>query len=76
MKEILRYLGYKGQDIDEELKIRIQNAIDLFNSNITPRYTWCVFDILAGDNIELAGQHIIFEGKDILNHLKDAEKCR
>lgn len=75
MNEILRYLGYKGQEIDEELKLQIQKLIDLFENSITPKFTWGVFDILAEDNIKLVSENIVFKGRDIYNHLKNAKKC-
>lgn len=73
--EILRYLGYKNQDVDELTAEQINKYIDFFEKKITPRYMYKIFDVEAKDDIRLENTNVHFEGKDIYNHLKDATKC-
>lgn len=74
--EVLRYLGYNGQEIDEETDNMITKCISLALSVCTPAYTYMTSDVLVDENrIALKGTNLILDGKDILNHLKDSEKC-
>ena len=76
-KEVLRYLGHKNQDIDEELDSLIELSIKEIKEMSKPLYTYKVFDVetTEDENISVVGTNLILEGKDIYKHLKDARKC-
>lgn len=74
--EVLRYLGHKNQDIDDELNNLIDLCILEIKETSKPLYTYKVFDIeKVKDGISVLGTNLILKGKDIFNHLKDARKC-
>lgn len=71
--EVLRYLGYRGQEIDGITDKRIDDMIELCLKTAKPRYHYVRFDIeeTAG-GIALLGTDTVFRGKDIAAHLKGA----
>ena len=75
--EVLRYLGHKNQDIDEELDQLIDLCIKEVEDTSRPAYTYKVFDVEVTKENEIAvvGTNLILKGKDIYNHLKDAKRC-
>lgn len=74
--EVLRYLGHKGQDIDEELNNLIDKSIVEMRETTKPLHIYKIFDIEAVDQgISVIGTNLILRGKDIYKHLKEAKKC-
>lgn len=75
--EVLRYLGHKDQDIDEELDRLIDICIKEVEDTSKPAYTYKVFDVEVNKENEIAvvGTNLVLKGKDIYNHLKDAKRC-
>lgn len=77
--EVLRYLGYSGQELEAELIERIDAAIEEARRNLAPRGTGAFFGIeaLGADDdgnpcIRLADTTVVLTGRDIYRHLKDA----
>ena len=77
--EMLRYLGYGGQQIEPELSQRIELVIERLELDIEPRGVRRVFAVDAtgvdeqGDPcIRLVGTNVELRGRDIYRHLKDA----
>ena len=80
--EVLRYLGYTGQEIEPELSERIEGVIAGLERSIAPRGVRQVFAVnatgLDADGlpcIRLAGTAVELTGRDIFRHLKDASYC-
>ena len=74
--EVLRYLGYKGQDIDENIVNLIEECREEIKKIITPRFMYEYKDIIQLDEaIEVVNTKLILYGKDIKEHLKDSEHC-
>lgn len=80
--EMLRYLGYAGQELDPELVQRIDATIDEIEGTIHPRGIRRVFAVDAANRdtdgkpcIRLCGSAIELRGRDIYRHLKDARYC-
>ena len=48
-KEVLRYLEYNGQHIDEKLDYIIDECIKITKEKINPRYTLGVYSILKAN---------------------------
>ena len=80
--EMLRYLGYGGQEIDLDLERRIVRCVEELELSIEPkgvRRTFCVDASGTDDDgmpcIQLVGSEIVLTGRDIYRHLKDAAFC-
>jgi hypothetical protein len=74
--EILRYLGYNNQGLDEKILIQIDSGIKELNLIIKERFIYNVFDMKMKDaKIELSNSNLIFIGKDIKSHLNQCSKC-
>lgn len=74
--EALRYLGYKGQTLDETIIKQIDNNIEFLEKKVKPAYIYRIFDIYEDDTkVYLDGTNVTFVGTDIKNHLKGASKC-
>lgn len=76
--EVLRYLGYKGQCIDENLNQKINQCIDETKENIDLKYVYEVYDIKNNTKshiVEFKNSNLKFESKDISELLKDCDKC-
>jgi hypothetical protein len=67
--ETLRYLGYKGQELSDELKNLIIKAAAECESTAKSRYIWRSFEIFHGENIILNGTRLVLDGNDIKRHL-------
>ncbi len=65
--EVLRYLEYKGQDINENLKNTIYKCIEATKEKINPRYILRVYPILREykNTIRIGNSDIQFKS----NHL-------
>ncbi|MEG0180270.1 MAG: vitamin B12 dependent-methionine synthase activation domain-containing protein [Terrisporobacter sp.] len=80
-KEVLRYLQYKNQEINEDLNFIIEKSIYLTKEIINPRYIYkvCNIDtekIKYDDNIVyLRDEKIKFESNDLYNLLINCEEC-
>ncbi len=80
--EMLRYLGYTGQDVNEELSARIERIAAELERSVSPRGVRRVFPVdarardAAGEPcIRLAGTTVELVGRDAFRHLKDASYC-
>ena len=80
--EMMRYLGYAGQDIEPSLAQRIEDVVAGLERDIEPRGVRQVFAIDASGVdasgepcIRLVGTAVELRGRDIYRHLKDARYC-
>lgn len=76
-KEVLRYLEYNGQDINENLKSTIIECIKITKEKINPRYTLRVYPILRNNVniIEIDNSDLKFESRDVYKLLEDCQEC-
>lgn len=81
-REMLRYLGYNGQEIGTDLSVRIEAVVEELELTIEPHGVRQVFAVdatgtdAAGEPcIRLAGTKVELRGRDIYRHLKDARLC-
>lgn len=72
--EVLRYLGYKDQQISKDLVQKIDFLIKWAQKNIKPRALWDVFEPEFSENVLLKNTTLNFEGKDIYNHVEGAKQ--
>lgn len=74
--EVLRYLGYKGQKLDERLVKLIEDCIKEIQKIANPHYIYqeCRIDWRQKKGIVL-GKDLVLSGEDIKHHLKGCDKC-
>lgn len=71
--EVLRYLGYKHQKIDERTEKLIDECIEEMKSIAKPRFIYNFFELNKKEGaVELKNSSLVLTGKDIYNHLKDS----
>ena len=63
--EVLRYLEYKGQDINDNLKNTINECINLTKDKINPRYMLRVYPILREKTFDMKSQ-VILKGTNLI----------
>ena len=74
--EVLRYLGYRSQLIDEKLDELIKLTIEESKTLITPRFITSRCNVsLVENGVKLLGTTILLTGNDIKEHLKDSKEC-
>ena len=71
--ELLRYLGYKGQQYDERIEQNIDVAIALCLEKVTPRSVIKKYSLVKAP-LSLQGTNMILQGKDIAKHLEDCNE--
>ena len=72
--ELLRYLGYKGQEYDEKIEQNIDTAISICLDKITPRSVIKKYPLVK-DPLSLKGANMTLQGKDIAKHLDDCNEA-
>lgn len=74
--EALRYLGYAGQEVDDGLDARIDDAIAACEREARPGFLFRSFPLKeTSDGLELVGSSLVLRGNDIARHLKGASEC-
>ena len=71
--EVMRYLGYKGGTVEQELDDMIESAIAEIIEVAAVRSVFRIFDI--DRDMNLGGSVCRLEGGDIAKHLKECSKC-
>lgn len=75
-EEVLRYLGYKGQDIDEKMNLEINECREEIKKLILPRAVYSYNNIKPhAEGVEVINTNLILKGKDIKEHLKNSKQC-
>lgn len=75
-KEVLRYLGYKGQKIEEELLLKIRDTIEEGRKLFAPKIMYKEYPINILENgVEVAGTTLVLKGNDIKELLIDSKRC-
>ncbi len=75
--EVLRYLGYRGQEMSPELDALVDRLSERCRVCAKPRYLWRVFDLScdAEGRPVLEESGVALRGVDIKKHLDGAVKC-
>lgn len=74
--DVLRYLRYKGQEIESSFSEKIDLAIEQTRSIITPRAVYEIYPLkFFEDRIEVEGTNLVFNSKDILKLLRGCDEC-
>lgn len=74
-KEVLRYLGYKGQEYDKDLDEVIEKSIEEVENKTIAKKIFETYDIeRKDDGIHLKGTSLILEGENIRTCLENCDK--
>lgn len=75
-KEVLRYLGYRGQKIDDSLAGLLDECVSEVRTVSNLGFTYEIYDIEGNEEgLCLKGTTLILRGRDIHSNLAKAEKC-
>jgi len=73
--EVLRYLGYKKQEIEESLDKLIDETIEESKELLLPKFVYGSYkNKLEDKGVLLEGTNLVLQGKDIKEHLKDSKE--
>ncbi len=73
--EVLKYLGYRGGDIGDEYRKRIDEIEKTVMDAALPKVCRIVRRIECNDPLVFERTAAVFEGEDIKKHLKDCGEC-
>lgn len=74
--EILRYLGYRNNELTEKIEDDIQDCIRITNEVKNVRFVWRLFDINYSEEGVLIGEEgFLLPGKSLVKHLDNAKKA-
>lgn len=74
--EVLRYLGYRGQNIDANIESLLEECMNELKIISKGKYVYNIFDIeKCNRNIILKDTTLSLSGGDINKHLMYSEKC-
>lgn len=74
--EVLRYLGYHGQVINEDMMNLIDECRKEVVHIISPRFTYSYRDVEESqEGVKVEGTNLILKGNDIKKHLKNSTEC-
>lgn len=75
-EEVLRYLGYKGQEMEGNITALIDECRKEIKEVITPRVVYSYKEIKQNnEGVEVIATNLILKGKDITEHLKNSKQC-
>ncbi|HWR62398.1 MAG TPA: methionine synthase [Clostridia bacterium] len=75
-KEALRYMGYRGQEIDHAMQDLLEACMEEVRSVSRENYTYRIFDIeRKPEGLYLKGTTLLLRGSDIEVHLEKSVKC-
>ncbi|MBO5364565.1 MAG: methionine synthase [Clostridia bacterium] len=73
--EILRYLGYHGQEIDSQTLDLLDTCMKAMADSVKPRFCYRIFPLEHGDTVFLPECDLQLPGDAIKKHLQGCRKC-
>lgn len=73
--EVLKYLGFRGGELDREYDIKIDEAAKLVMEVATPKLCFVKLKIESHDPLKFENTDIVFQGEDIKKHLATSSEC-
>lgn len=74
--EVLRYLGYRGQNIDASIESLLEECLNELQTISKDKYVYSIFDMeRRNSHIALKDTTLIFKGADINKHLMYSKRC-
>lgn len=75
-EEVMRYLGHRGQEVDQNLLNIIEECRQEIKKIITPRVVYTYKNIKAiDDGVEVITTNLVLKGNDIKEHLNNSTEC-
>ena len=79
-RDVLRYLGYRGQELTPEVESRIDEGVECMLRTARPSASWSIFNLtdpsMWDDGaIHLDGCALVLTGRSIAKHLDSAVSC-
>ena len=65
-REILRYLGYKNQEADENVNRIVEDCLELLWKNVSPKYRVREFPLTLGADNRIDGEVFQTKSRNIL----------
>ncbi|ACA54231.1 methionine synthase [Clostridium botulinum] len=73
--QVLRYLGYRGQEFSSEIDNLIEECIKEIKTLVDLRATYKYSSVHTNNQVNLVDINLKLKGKDILHHLEKSNKC-
>ncbi|APH15332.1 vitamin B12 dependent methionine synthase, activation domain protein [Clostridium sporogenes] len=73
--QVLRYLGYRGQEISSEIGTLIEECIKEIKTLTSLRATYKYSSVHINNQVDLREIGLNLKGKDIVHHLEKSNKC-
>lgn len=73
-REVLRYLGYKNQEADENVSRIVEDCLELLWKNVSPKYRVREFTLTLGADNMIDGEVFQTKSRNLSVNLKDCEK--
>lgn len=73
--EILRYLGYRGQEPDSKTEELLDLCTEAMTKSVKPRFCYGIFSLEHKDTLFLPECNLHLPGDDIKKHLKSCSQC-
>ncbi|SMC41358.1 hypothetical protein [Papillibacter cinnamivorans] len=74
-EEALRYMGYRGGDLPEELQTALSESEREVLEAAEPRYRYALFELERGSNLSLRGTRLLLPGESIRKLLEGCDAC-
>lgn len=74
-EEMLRYLGYRGQAMEDTLAASVERCAQLVEKAAAPRFIAAEYPCRLHENGVLAAEGLFLPGTDIQMHLEHSENC-
>ncbi|MCY6959999.1 methionine synthase [Clostridium brassicae] len=73
--QVLRYLGYRGQEITNEINDLIEECIKEMRNLVNLRSTYMYSMVKIDNQVNLIDINLKLNGNDIIHHLNKSSKC-
>lgn len=75
-KEVLRYLGYNNQALDQVMENLLEECVEEIKEVLKKNYVYYIYDIeRQKDRIRFKETNLVFQSKDLSQHLQNSDKC-
>ncbi|BES65540.1 vitamin B12 dependent-methionine synthase activation domain-containing protein [Gottschalkiaceae bacterium SANA] len=76
IEEVIRYLGYQNNQVDQQTRKRVQEVMQIVEDTIDPRWDFQSFERheWSKNRVTLRGLPFCLQGESIAKHLQDASR--
>ena len=73
--KVLRYLGYRGQEIDRNIDELINQSIEEIKVKMEAKYIYKIFELDKKKGLSIKGTDLYLKGESIGRHLENSNSC-